>query len=125
MSRDMSSATTSRMPNSQHRLPAAALRALTVIALLVDAVIHFQLASNYQLAAPAGLGQGNLFRLEAVVAIIAAAWVMLRGSWLGYAAALGVAAGGLAAVLVYRYVQVPAFGPIPSMYEPLWFTRRP
>jgi hypothetical protein len=105
-------------------VPATTLRLLTAVALLVDAVIHLQLASNYQLAAPAGIGQGNLFRLETVVAIIAAAYVVLRGSRLAYAAALAVAASGLAAVLLYRYLQVPAFGPIPSMYEPVWFTKK-
>jgi hypothetical protein len=27
-------------------------------------------------------------------------------------------------VLLYRYVDVPALGPIPSMYEPLWFPEK-
>jgi hypothetical protein len=30
----------------------------------------------------------------------------------------------LAAVLIYRYIDVPAIGPIPSMYEPLWFFQK-
>ncbi|MFD6248329.1 hypothetical protein ACFWGG_24665, partial [Streptomyces roseolus] len=33
-----------------------------------------------------------------------------------------VAAGGLAALLLYRYVDVGELGPLPNMYEPAWFT---
>ena len=109
---------------SGRRLTDIALRAVTAAALIVEAVIHLQLAANYQLAAPAGIGQGNLFRIEAAVALLAALWVLVSGSWKAYAAALLVAAGGLGAVLLYRYYQVPAFGPIPSMYEPLWYFKK-
>jgi hypothetical protein len=92
--------------------------------LIVDAVVHFRLAPDYQLAAPAGIGQGNLFRVAAVAAILAALWVLVRPSRLSFAVAFLVAAGALAAVLLYRYVDVPALGPIPSMYEPLWFPEK-
>ena len=44
----------------------------------VDAVIHLQLAAQYQLAAPGGIGQGNLFRIQAIAAALAALWVLLR-----------------------------------------------
>jgi len=44
----------------------------------------------------------------------------------GYTAAFAflVAAAGTAAVLVYRYVDVGAFGPFPNMYEPIWYTKK-
>jgi hypothetical protein len=32
-----------------------------------------------------------------------------------------VAGSAFIAVLLYRYVNVPAIGPIPAMYEPVWF----
>ena len=32
-----------------------------------------------------------------------------------------VALGGAAVVVLYRYVDVPALGPLPAMYEPVWF----
>jgi len=102
----------------------AVLRLATAAALIIDAVIHLQLASDYQLAAPGGIGQGNLFRLEAVLALATAGYLILRGSRAAFAAAAVVAASALAAVLLYRYVDVPAIGPIPSMYEPLWFTKK-
>ena len=28
------------------------------------------------------------------------------------------------AVVLYRYVDVPALGPLPAMYEPVWFTEK-
>lgn len=101
-----------------------ALRAVTAAGLLIDAVLHLQLAANYQLAAPAGIGQGNLFRIEAVLAILALLLVLARGSRTAYLAAFLVAAGGLGAVLLYRYYQLPAIGPIPAMYEPVWFFKK-
>ncbi len=106
------------------RLADFALRGITAAGLLVDAVLHLQLAANYQLAAPGGIGQGNLFRIEAVLAILALLLVLLLGSRIAYGAAFLVAAGGLAALLVYRYYQLPAFGPIPAMYEPVWFFKK-
>jgi hypothetical protein len=99
-------------------------RLVTAAALAVDAVVHLQLASDYQLSAPAGIGQGNLFRIEAVVAVLAAIWVLARGSRAAYGVAFLVGASALAAVLLYRYVDVSAIGPIPSMYEPLWFFKK-
>jgi len=97
------------------------LRILTTAALGVDAVVHFQLAPGYQAAAPDGVGQGNLFITEAVAAVIAGLYVLLRGSRPAWLLAFAVAAGGLAALLLYRYVDLPAFGPFPAMYEPVWY----
>ena len=97
---------------------------VVAVGLIVDAVVHFRLAPDYQLAAPGGIGQGNLFRIAAVAAVLTALWVLIRPSQLSFAAAFLVAASALAAVLLYRYVDVPALGPIPSMYEPLWFPEK-
>jgi hypothetical protein len=97
---------------------------LTIGGLVVDAVIHLQLASVYQLAAPAGIGQGNLFRIQAAAALAVAVWVLVRPHRLAFGAAALVAGSALGAVLVYRYVDVGSFGPIPSMYEPLWFAKK-
>lgn len=102
----------------------AVLRLATAAALVIDAVIHLQLAANYQLAAPGGIGQGNLFRIESVVAIVVALYLLLRGGRLAYGVAFLVAASALGAVLLYRYVDVPALGPLPSMYEPVWFAKK-
>lgn len=98
-----------------------ALRVCTAVALVIDAGVHIHLAPGYQAGNSAGIGQGNLFLIESAVAILAARYVLLRGSRTAYAAALIVALSAFAAVVVYRYVDIPAFGPFPAMYEPVWF----
>jgi len=97
------------------------LRVAIAIGLAIDAFVHFQLAANYQLAFPGGIGGGNLFRIQAVVAILAALYVLVRGSRLSYLIAAVVALSAFAAVVLSVYVQLPAIGPIPAMYEPIWF----
>jgi hypothetical protein len=100
------------------------LRAVTAAALAVDAYVHADVAPNYDFVR-AGISEGTLFRAEAGAAALAALLVITLGRrpvvWLY---AFLVAAAGLAAVLVYRYVDVGAFGPFPNMYEPLWYAEK-
>jgi hypothetical protein len=106
------------------RTRSAVRRALALIAaagLAIDAYVHFDLASTYAPIKSSVLNQGDLFRGEAVVAAIAAAAVLLRPRRYTAAFAFLVAAAGTAAVLVYAYVDLGAFGPFPDMYDPLWF----
>lgn len=98
-----------------------ALRVLTALALFIDAGVHIYLAPGYQAASPGGIGQGNLFYLESAAAVLAALWVLFRGSRASFALALVVALSAFVAVVLYRYVEIPAFGPLPAMYEPVWF----
>lgn len=98
-----------------------ALRVLTAVALFIDAAVHLHLAPGYQAASSTGIGQGNLFLLEAAAAVVAALYVLVRGSRAAYALAFAVALSAFAAVLLYRYVDIPAFGPFPAMYDPVWF----
>ena len=100
------------------------VRGLVVLALAVDAVVHARLAGGYQSASPGGMGTGTLFWLEAIAATLAGLWVLWRGSRAAYAAAATVALSAGAAVVLYRYVDVPAFGPLPAMYEPVWYFRK-
>lgn len=100
------------------------LRIATVLVLIIDAVVHLNLASSYQLAAPGGIGGGTLFRIQGGAAILAAVYVLVRGTRPAFVIALLVAASALAAVLLYRYVDVPMLGPIPAMYEPVWFFQK-
>ncbi|WP_422935134.1 hypothetical protein [Sinomonas sp. P47F7] len=111
-----------RRPRRGHPTPApAALRALTAVGLAVDAAVHALLAPGYQAAAPAGIGEGNLFLAEAAAAVLVALYVLVRGTRPAFALALAAAAGGLAALLLYRYIDIPALGPLPAMYEPVWY----
>ena len=96
------------------------LAVLAAAGLAYDAYVHLHLADRYS-----GNGdtitQGGLFRLEAVLAIVAGALVLLWDHRLAWAAAGLVGLGGVAAVVLYRYVDVGSIGPIPNMYEPIWY----
>ncbi|MET3949109.1 hypothetical protein ABIB49_003835 [Arthrobacter sp. UYCu512] len=97
------------------------LRVLAAAALAVDAVVHARLAPDYQSAAPEGLGEGNLFLAEAAAVAMVGLYVLIRGSRPAWVLALLTAGGSLAILPLYRYVAVPAIGPFPAMYEPVWF----
>jgi hypothetical protein len=95
--------------------------ALAVVAALgYDAYVHLHLAPLYD-AVGSTITQGALFRVEAALAIAAALLVLVSDSRLAWAAAGLVGIGGVAAVVLYRYVDVGAIGPIPNMYEPAWY----
>ncbi|MEL5958356.1 hypothetical protein AADR41_26950 [Streptomyces sp. CLV115] len=100
------------------------LQVVTAAALAVNAYVHADLAHAYD---PVGrhISQGTLFRLEAAVASLAALLVLLLGRrrpvW---AFAFLVSVSALGAVLLYRYVNVGALGPLPNMYEPVWWPKK-
>jgi hypothetical protein len=81
------------------------LRVLTPVGPGTGAAVHARLAPGYQGAAPGGVGVGTLFLAEASAAALAAA----------------AAATGLAALLLDRHADIPPIGPLPAMYEPVWF----
>jgi len=99
-------------------------RAVIAAGLVVDAVVHLHLAPGYQEASPDGIGLGTLFILQAVAAVGAALYVLARGTRRAYAVAVLVAGAALLAVLLSRYVDLPAIGPLPTMYEPIWFPEK-
>jgi len=97
---------------------------LTVIAavgLLIDAFVHFHLAGAYSSVKTSALSEGDLFRVEATVATITAIALLIRPRRYTAAIAFVVAAGGTAAVVFTRYVNVGAFGPFPNLYEGVWY----
>jgi hypothetical protein len=111
------------MATSERKKSAARL-ALALIAaagLAIDAYVHFDLASTYSPIKSSVLNQGELFLGEASVAVVAGAAVLLRPRRYTAAFAFLVAAAGTAAVLVYAYVDIGAFGPFPDMYDPVWY----
>lgn len=97
------------------------LRIFTVVGLFVDARVHLNLATAYDSIKSSIVSQGDLFRLEASLAIAAALLIVLVRRSLTAAFAAAVAGGGLVALLVYRYFDLGAIGPLPPMYEPAWF----
>ncbi|HST50271.1 hypothetical protein [Jatrophihabitans sp.] len=97
-----------------------ALTVLVVVGLAVDAYVHFDLASAFKNNKTSTLSEADMFRAEATVAIIAALALLLRPRRYTAAFAFLVAAAGLVAVLVTRYVEFGAIGPIPKLYDPYW-----
>lgn len=100
-------------------VPRAAARVLAAAGLAVDAYVHAKLADQYD-GVVASISQGDLFRIEAGLASLAALLVLVWRRMPADAFAFLVAAGGLALLLIYRYVDVGELGPVPDMYEPLW-----
>ncbi|MDH6145194.1 hypothetical protein P3T35_007245 [Kitasatospora sp. GP30] len=124
----MAAATTEVHPPATHRSRTAAvlwlLSLLTAAGLAVDAYVHADLAQSYD-PIKATVSQGGLFRAEAAAAALAALLLLVlrrhRYAWL---LAFAVAGAGVAAVLVYRYNDVGAIGPLPNMYEPIWYPEK-
>jgi hypothetical protein len=100
-----------------------ALRVLTAAGLAVDAYIHADLAELYD-PVRHSISQGTLFRIEAGAAAFAALLIVVTGHRVAWAVAFLVAASGLGAILLYRYVDVGTLGPLPNMYEPIWFPKK-
>jgi hypothetical protein len=100
-----------------------ALRLITAAGLAVDAYVHADLASAYQTTGTA-ISQAALFRIEAGAASAAALIVLVIAGRAGFALAAVVAASALAAILVYRYVDIGSLGPFPNMYEPAWYPEK-
>jgi hypothetical protein len=93
----------------------------------VDAYVHWHLAPNFDTltgAASPHISQGQLFRLEAVLALIAMLAVLTSRRRLVLWFAFLVAAGGLGALLLYGYVDVGELGPLPDMYDPVWYPEK-
>lgn len=113
------------MTRTRAWLAARAVLTLVVLAgLALDAYVHLDLAADYDGVESSVLSQGDLFRAEAALAILAAVALLLRPRRYTALFALLVTAAGVAAVLVYRYVDVGAFGPVPDMYEPVWYPEK-
>jgi hypothetical protein len=100
-----------------------ALAVLAAAGLGYDAFVHLHLAGGYD-AIGSTITQGWLFRLEAGAAILVAIAVLLSDSRLVWAAAGLTGLAGVVAVVLYRYVDVGAIGPIPDMYEPAWYPEK-
>jgi hypothetical protein len=99
-----------------------ALRGALVAGLVVDAYVHADLAPSY--AGDGIFRAQNLFLVEAGVALGAAMLVLAAGRLAAVLLAALVAASALAAVVVSRYVDLGAIGPLPDLYEPVWYPEK-
>jgi hypothetical protein len=98
------------------------LRLAVFVGLGVDAYVHFHLAGD---ASQTGtISESTLFWIQGAVAVVVAILVLIRPRPVPYAIAFLVAASALGAVLLYRYADIGAIGPLPDMYEPVWYTEK-
>ena len=95
------------------------LRVGTATALGIAAAVHARNASAYD-TVKATVSQGELFRVEAALATVVGLLVLIRPRRSSWVSALLVGASALAAVLLYRYVDLGSLGPFPDMYENTW-----
>lgn len=99
-------------------LPARLLVALTLAA---SGWIHLDLAGSYDAIGDA-ITVGALFRAQAVAALAVALWLLLRRrDRLPLLAATAVGLASAVAVVLSVYVRIPALGPLPELYEPVWY----
>jgi glucan phosphoethanolaminetransferase (alkaline phosphatase superfamily) len=110
-----------RMRQRSHvGLTQRALGVAGAAALFVDGFVHFQDAHFYDSVAGSVVSQGMLFRAEAVVATLLGLGLLVWPRMITWIAALLVLASAFGAVMLYRYVNIGALGPLPNMYEPTW-----
>ena len=95
--------------------------------LVVNAVIHLSLAGPYDAITGTVIGQGDLFRIQAMANIALAALLLVGLKYRGWAvivalAAAAVAAGGLSLVVITALVplDLTPLG-LPYLFEPIWF----
>jgi hypothetical protein len=97
------------------------VRVLVAVALAVSGWIHLDLAASFD-AVGRTVTLGALFRAQGVVALAGAAWLLLaRRSAVPELVALLVGLASLAAIGLSFFVRLPAVGPLPEIYEPVWY----
>jgi len=99
-----------------------AARIWIALALLVNAYVHFLLATPFDAIVGSLVSQGDLFRIQGVVNILAAVLILaVHRWWIGLVAA-AIAAGGLVLLVASVYVplDLSTIG-FPVIYEPVWY----
>ena len=97
------------------------IRLLVAAGLAVDAIVHWKIAPDLPGAEGGGIGANALFYAQAVVAAVVGVLVLAWPRRWSYAVGFLVAASALGAVLLYYFVDVGKIGPLPAMYEPVWY----
>lgn len=96
-----------------------ALRLVAVAALGISAYVHIHLAPRYAYPG-SGINGDQLFYLQGSLAALVGLVLLVTGNRWVWAAAAGLALASFAAVMLYRYVDVGALGPLPNMNDPTW-----
>lgn len=96
------------------------LIAVVVAGLVIDAIVHFDLASAFAHNKTSTLSEADLFRAEAIVSLVVALAVVVVRRWWTAALAFLVGASAAAVAVITRYANVGKIGPIPNLYDPYW-----
>jgi len=96
------------------------LAVVTAVLLAVDAYVHLKYASQYDTFKTSTMSEGDLFRIQGVVAIVVAIALLIWPRVLTWVLAILVAGSAVGAVVLYTYVNVGKLGPIPNLYEGTW-----
>ncbi|WP_285697522.1 hypothetical protein [Actinomadura sp. NBRC 104412] len=70
------------------------------------------------------IGGDTLFRVQAVVAALAALLILALARRWTYAVAFLVAVSVLGAMFLYYFLDVGSIGPFPDMYDPSWYREK-
>lgn len=96
------------------------LRLITAAALGVSAYVHVAVAQG-PLLADGQITLAGMFVGQAAVATLAALWLIGRDTRPAWTAAAVIGVVSFAALVLSVYVQIPAIGPFPALYEPDWY----
>jgi len=94
------------------------LRVIAAACLGISAYVHLHLASRYGF--PGTISGETIFRVQGIVAATLAVLLLVTGNKWVWLAAASVGLASFAAVMLYRYVDVGAIGPLPNMYDSTW-----
>ena len=100
------------------------IRLVVAAGLVVDAVVHWMYAPDMAYVQGGSISGEVLFQAQAAVAGVAAVVVLVFASRWTYALAFVVAGSAVGALVLYHYVDVGALGPLPNMYDPMWYTEK-
>lgn len=116
----MTTLTSSRATADAGRTSAGVLllRLLTVAGLGISAYVHLHLAPHYPF--PGTISGTELFEIQGAVAATTGLVLLVTGNRWAWRAAFLVGAASLGGVLLYRYVDVGALGPLPNMFDATW-----
>ncbi|GAA4223551.1 hypothetical protein GCM10022254_00890 [Actinomadura meridiana] len=100
------------------------LRLLVAAGLAADAIVHWRFAPEMAFVQGGSIDGELLFRVQAAVAGVAAVVILTYAVRWAYALTFLIAASAVGALVFYYFVDAGALGPLPDMYEPVWYTEK-
>ncbi|WP_129336234.1 hypothetical protein [Cellulomonas endophytica] len=98
------------------------LRLLAALALGVSAWVHLRIGlERPPLTTGSGVTLSGLFVAQGVVAALVALAVLVRGGRTTWLLLGAVALASFVALVLSVLVRIPAVGPFPVLYEPVWY----